>query len=365
MWEFGEDFLHSVKIKVFGIGGGGCNAVNTMITSKLEGVEFISANTDAQDLKASLSPIKIQLGQRITRGNGTGANPEIGKNAAREDMDKIKDAIIGTDMIFITTGLGGGTGTGGAPVVAEVAKELEVLTVAVATKPFLFEGKTRMKVAEEGLNELKKMADTVITVPNQRLLSIASKNSKLVDAFKLVDEVLLQAVRGISSLITSTGLINLDFADIATIMSEKGTALMGTGTAIGEHRAIEAAQKAISSPFLENATIGGAKGILINVTGGPDMTLYEVNEAAMLIQEEVDDEANIIFGAVIDETYDDQIIVTVIATGIGQQTEKKKLEVPSFMNDFIRDDMEIPPYVRKKKEQNNPLPIRGRGKLFN
>ncbi len=320
MLEFVENNELTAKIKVVGIGGGGGNAVNTMIAAGLSGADFIAANTDAQALKANASNIKIQLGEQVTRGLGAGANPEVGKKSALEDREKIREILEGSDMVFITAGLGGGTGTGAAPVIAQIAKEVGALTVAVVTKPFIFEGNRRMKQADEGLRELKAVVDTVITIPNQRLLAVAGKSTSMLDAFKKVDEVLLQAVKGISDLINVHGLINVDFADVKTIMSEMGMALMGTGMAEGENKALEAAQKAISSPLLEDIKIEGARGILINVAGGKDMSIFEVNEAAEKIKSEAHPDANIIFGAVIDDTLEDKMMVTVIATGLGSET---------------------------------------------
>jgi cell division protein FtsZ len=319
MIELEESLELGARIKVVGIGGGGGNAVNTMINAGLPGVEFIAANTDAQALRSNLSPIKVQLGEKITKGLGAGANPGVGKRAAEEDMEKIREYLNGADMVFITAGMGGGTGTGGAPVVARLAKELGALTVGVVTKPFLFEGKKRMKQAEDGMRELKDSVDTLIAIPNQRLLSIAGRNMPILETFKKADDVLLQAVRGISDLITVHGLINLDFADVRTIMSEMGMAMMGAAVSAGENRAVEAAQQAISSPLLEDVSIKGARGVLINITGGPTLSLHEVNEAATLVQEEADDDANIIFGAVIDEQMGDEVRITVIATGFGSQ----------------------------------------------
>lgn len=307
--------ITGARIKVIGIGGGGGNAVNRMIESGIEGIEFIVANTDLQALKRSRAPIKIQLGGKLTKGLGAGANPEVGRDAALEDTEKIIEALEGADMVFVTTGLGGGTGTGAAPIIASLATELQALTVAVVTKPFLFEGKRRMWQSEQGLRELRECVDTVITIPNERLLHAVDRNVSLTDAFKLADDVLRQAVQGISDLITVPGLINLDFADVKSIMAGMGLALMGAGRASGENRALEATQQAISSPLLEEATIEGAKGVLINVTGGPDLTLYEVNEASSIIREAADDDANIIFGAVIDESLRDEMKITVIATG--------------------------------------------------
>src|SRR5882672_755833 len=318
MIEF-VDASGAARIKVVGVGGGGGNAVNTMIAAGLPGVDFIAANTDAQALKANLAPIKMQLGEKLTRGLGAGGNPEVGKRAAQEDVERLREHLLDADMIFITAGMGGGTGTGAAPVIAKVAKELGSLTVGVVTKPFSFEGKRRMKQADDGMKELKASVDTLIAIPNQRLLSVAGRNSSMLETFKKADDVLLQAVRGISDLITVHGLINLDFADVRTIMSEMGMAMMGAAISQGENRAVEAAQKAISSPLLEDVSIHGARGVLINIAGGPDLTLHEVNEAATLIQEEADDDANIIFGAVIDEKMGDEVRITVIATGFGSQ----------------------------------------------
>ncbi|MBW1684985.1 MAG: cell division protein FtsZ [Deltaproteobacteria bacterium] len=317
MLEFENASNQRASIKVIGVGGGGGNALDNMIDSGLQGVEFIAANTDAQALQHKLAPNKIQLGGETTRGLGCGADPDKGRGAALEVRERIRELLEGTDMVFVTAGLGGGTGTGAAPVLAEVAREVGALTVGVVTKPFLFEGRVRMRHAEQGLDELHRVVDTVITIPNQRLLALAGRNTAVQDAFKLADEVLFNAVRGISDLITIHGLINLDFADVRTIMNEMGVALMGTGTAQGEDRAVEAARAAISSPLLEDLSIDGAHGVLINITGCPSMTLYEVNEASTLIQEAAHEEANIIFGAVIDdEMPEDEIRVTVIATGL-------------------------------------------------
>ena len=304
-------------IKVVGVGGGGGNALNNMVLSGLSGVEFIAANTDAQALQHNLAPIKIQLGSEVTRGLGCGADPDKGRASAIEVRERLIELFRGTDMVFVTAGLGGGTGTGAAPVVAEVAREAGALTVGVVTKPFLFEGRVRQRHAQRGLDELHRVVDTVITIPNQRLLALAGKDTAMRDAFKLADDVLHNAVRGISDLITVHGLINLDFADVRTIMNEMGVALMGTGVARGEDRAEEAARMAISSPLLEDLSIDGAHGVLINITGGPDLTLYEVNEASTLIQEAAHEDANIIFGAVIDESIPEgEMRVTVIATGL-------------------------------------------------
>ena len=313
------------KIKVIGVGGGGGNAVNTMISSCLQGVDFINANTDAQALGVSNSPIKIQIGAQITKGLGAGSNPEIGRQSALESRDEIRPYLEGADMIFITAGMGGGTGTGAAPVIAEIARECSILTIAVVTKPFQFEGKKRNIQAEEGIAQLRETVDTLIVVPNQRLLSLGGRNLSLLEAFKKADDILYQAVKGISDLILVPGLINLDFADVKSVMSNMGMAIMGTGVASGENRAVEAAQRAISSPLLEDNTIQGAHGILLNITGGPDMSLYEVNEASSLIQEEADEDANIIFGTVIDQNMQDEIRITVIATGFDDINEEKRI----------------------------------------
>ena len=365
MFEIVEQNSMTARIKVIGIGGGGGNAVNTMIGAKLSGVDFMVANTDAQSLEASEAPVRIQLGGMVTKGLGAGANPEIGRRAALEDQEKIKECLEGSDMIFITAGMGGGTGTGGAPVLARVAREVGALTVGVVTKPFIFEGKKRMRQAEEGIEELKASVDTLIVIPNQRLLSIAAKTTTMLEAFHKADDVLLQAVRGISDLIITPGLINLDFADVRTVMAEMGLALMGASSASGENRAIEAAQKAISSPLLEDISIQGARGVLINITGGPDLCLHEVNEAASMIQEEAHDDANIIFGAVIDENLTDEIRITVIATGFGEAREEKKPASAPAVNvatlaaaaqknrkvvhlGTIVDDLDTPTWQRKK-----------------
>ena len=314
-----ENRINGAKIKVVGVGGGGCNAVNTMIRSGLSGVEYIVANTDAQALSISLADTKIQLGGTVTKGLGAGANPEIGKKSALEDYEKISEVLKGADMVFITAGMGGGTGTGAAPVIAKLAKELGALTVGVVTKPFVFEGKKRFKQAEEGIRNLEESVDSLITIPNQRLLYLAGENLSLVDTFKKADEVLLNAVRGISDLINNTGHINADFADVSTVMANKGLALMGTGTAAGAGRAIKAATEAISSPLLEDISINGATGIIINITGSDTLSMHETNEAVTLIMEAADENAEIIFGTVIDNNMVDDIKVTVIATGLGGQ----------------------------------------------
>jgi cell division protein FtsZ len=357
LFEIEEDLGQVAKIRVIGVGGGGCNAVNTMITSRLEGVEFIVANTDLQALGISLAATKLQLGAQSTKGLGAGANPEVGRNATVEDIDKVREALSGADMVFVTAGLGGGTGTGGAPVITEVAKEMGALTVAVVTKPFLFEGKRRQQVAEEGLEELKKHVDTLITIPNQLLLSTSERSISLIESFKKADEVLLHAAKSISDLITIPGLINLDFADVKTIMSEMGMAFMGMGIASGENKAMDATQKAITSPLLEDISINGARGLLINITGGKDLTLHEVNDASTLIQEEADEDANIIFGAVIDPKMEDEVRITVIATGFGIGEAKRIAELKKSISPLSRsiDDHNVPAYLRNDFDGSEPV----------
>jgi cell division protein FtsZ len=325
LFELEEAPQAAAKIKVIGLGGGGSNAVSRMIAAQSIGVEFIVANTDNQALRASPAPVKIQLGAKLTQGLGAGSNPQIGRDAALEDPEQITRLLEGADMVFITAGLGGGTGTGAAPVVASLAKDLGILTVAVVTKPFHFEGRRRMQQAEAGLDAMRGVVDTLITIPNQRLLSVVDRGTPLVDAFRVADSVLQQAVQGISDLILVPGLINLDFADVRTIMSGMGMAMMGTGIGHGENRALDAAQKAVASPLLDDSTIDGAKGILINFTGGVDLSLHEVEEAARIVQEAAHDEANIIFGAVIDPSVRDEVRMTVIATGF---IEKKETFTP-------------------------------------
>jgi len=309
------------KIKVIGLGGGGSNAVNRMLAARFTGVDFIVANTDLQALRASPIPIKLQLGARLTGGLGAGSDPEIGKRAAEEDREQIAKLLKGADMVFLTAGLGGGTGTGAAPVVAAIAKQLGILTVAVVTKPFLFEGRKRSQQAEAGLTQLRGVVDTLITIPNQRLLSVVERGTPLLEAFRVADSVLHQAVQGICDLILVPGLINLDFADVRTVMSGMGIALMGAGAGKGEHRALDAAQKAVASPLLDDTCIEGARGILINFTGGPDLSIHEVEEAARVVQEAAHEEANIIFGAVIDGGIGDEVRVTVIATGFAEKRD--------------------------------------------
>ncbi|MFO7569944.1 MAG: cell division protein FtsZ [Smithellaceae bacterium] len=355
MFELTEVCLeNSARIKVIGAGGGGGNAVNTMISYALRGVDFIIANTDAQALDASRAPVKIQIGTEITKGLGAGSNPEVGKQSALESRDEIRRHLEGADMIFVTAGLGGGTGTGAAPVIAQIARECCALTVAVVTKPFQFEGKKRNTQAEEGILALRDVVDTLIVVPNQRLLSLGGRNLSLLDAFKKADDILYQAVKGISDLIIVPGLINLDFADVKNIMSNMGMALMGTGTGTGENRAIEAAQKAISSPLLEDNTIQGAQGILLSITGGPDLSLYEVNEASSLIQAEAHEDANIIFGTVIDENMKDEIRITVIATGFEDVMKKRQTPANvSHLGGFRKEDLSTPTFMRKEKSRDH------------
>jgi cell division protein FtsZ len=348
--EFDDTATHRAVIKVVGVGGGGGNALNNMVVSGLQGVEFIAANTDAQALQYNLAPIKIQLGSEVTRGLGCGADPDKGRVSALEVRERLTEIFRGTDMVFVTAGLGGGTGTGAAPIVAEVAREAGALTVGVVTKPFMFEGRVRQRHAQRGLDELHRVVDTVITIPNQRLLAIAGKNTAMKDAFKLADDVLYNAVRGISDLITVHGLINLDFADVRTIMNEMGVALMGTGVARGDDRAEEAARMAISSPLLEDLSIDGAHGVLINITGGPDLTLYEVNEASTLIQEAAHEDANIIFGAVIDESVPEgELRVTVIATGL--EGERVRREREQRREVAVEDVAKVTPLRRE------PVPV--------
>ena len=363
------DLARFAKIKVIGIGGGGCNAINSMIsTSAITGVDFIGVNTDAQALLTCSASIKIQIGEDLTKGLGAGGNPEIGKQASEESKEKIKEVLADSDMVFLTCGEGGGTGTGATPIIAEIAKENGALTVAVVTKPFTFEGTRRMLVADEGILNLKEKVDTLIVIPNQRILDVVDKKMTLVEAFRIVDSVLGQGVTGISDLITLPGLINVDFADVRTVMSNAGSALMGIGTGVGENRAAAAARMAISSPLLE-ISIDGAKGVLFNITGGNDLTMNEVDEAAKLIAAAVDDQANIIFGATIDEQMVDQVKITVIATGFDEAKRRlqeltAKPELPEFKQEENgavtppsteeqiqdeEDELDIPAYLRQGK----------------
>ncbi len=371
-FEFVENTISKgANIKVIGVGGGGGNAVNRMIESGIEGISFLVVNTDLQALSMSKAPVKIQIGSKRTRGLGAGADPEVGREAALEDTEKIIDALEGADMVFITAGMGGGTGTGAAPIVAGLASELEILTVAVVTKPFGFEGRRRMQNAEKGIRELHECVDTIITIPNDRLLTTVDRNTSLADSFRMADDVLRQAVQGISDLITVPGMINLDFADVRTIMRGSGIALMGTGQASGENRAIQATNAAIASPLLEEASIEGAHGVLVNVTGGSNLTLHEVNEATSIIQKAAHPEANIIFGAVIDERMQDEMKITVIATGFDQAAQAANqppattmvagnvVSVPSFgriapaserVAPAAEADLDAPTFLRRKSE---------------
>jgi cell division protein FtsZ len=362
-------------IKVVGVGGGGGNAVNHMIDAHIEGIQFLVANTDLQALKRSLAPVKLQLGAKLTKGLGAGANPEVGRDAALEDTEKIIEALEGADMVFVTVGLGGGTGTGAAPIIASLAAELGALTVAVVTKPFPFEGRHRMRQAEAGLEELRSVVDTLITIPNERLLQTVDRKTALGNAFRHADDVLRQAVQGISDLITVPGFINVDFADVKAIMKGMGIALMGTGHAAGENRALEATQSAISSPLLEEASIEGARGVLVNITGGSDLTLFEVDEAMRLIHDAADPDANIIFGTVPDERMENEMKITVIATGFEREylaavadkvqplqnrqplaggANQRMLHQPSASpaQPAARgeDDLDVPTFMRKKAD---------------
>jgi cell division protein FtsZ len=328
--SFSEERLEGAKIKVIGVGGGGCNAVNRMIRAKVEGVEFIAANTDQQALKLSQAPVKLQIGAKLTKGLGAGANPEVGRKAALEDTEKIIEALEGSDMVFITAGLGGGTGSGSAPVVASLASELGALTVAVVTKPFAFEGKRRLTQAEHALSELVSCVDTVIVIPNERLMETVERGTSFFEAFRIADDILRQAVQGISDIITIPGIINRDFADVKAIMAGQGYAVMGTAVASGSNRAVDAANRAISSPLLEDNSINGAQGILINVTGSSSLSLHEVHEASTIIQKAAHENANIIFGAVMDDAMKESVKITVIAAGF-REAGKKQQQRPSFM----------------------------------
>jgi cell division protein FtsZ len=360
-FEFADEVLSPARITVIGTGGGGNNAVNTMIKSMAEGVEFIAVNTDAQVLSSNVAPVKLQIGAKLTKGLGAGADPEVGRQAALEDQDRIKECLQGADMVFVTVGLGGGTGTGSAPIIGRLAKEAGALTVGVVTKPFNFEGKQRAKQAEDGLQALKDVVDTVIVIPNQRLLGIIDKNTPLFDAFKIADDVLSQAVQGISDLITTPGLVNVDFADVRAIMTGRGRAVMGTGIAIGDGRAVEAAHKAISSPLLEDGSMDGARRVLINITGTEDMTLFEINEATSIIQEEAHEDANIIFGSAIDESLGEGLKVTVIATGfeevvpVEEPVMKKAVNFETYAGGKA---MDTPAFIRKGR-QNSGSEFRG------
>ena len=370
MFEFDTETANPAQIKVIGVGGAGNNAVNRMIDAGLRGVEFIVINTDKQDLGLSRAAQKIQIGEKLTRGLGAGANPDIGSRAAEESRDELVQAIKGADMVFVTAGMGGGTGTGAAPVVASIAKEMGILTVGIVTKPFNFEGKVRSRNAELGIKMLKESVDTLVVIPNERLLQVAESKTSVKDAFIMADDVLRKGVQGISDLISVAGLISLDFADVKTIMKETGYAHMGTGKAGGENRAVDATKKAIQSPLLET-TIDGAKGVLLNVTGGLDLGIFEINDAAEMVREAADPEANIIFGAVIDETLGDEVLVTVIATGFSDEEdgfslrlpkqndaklggkpqdsgESKQIAVDRLFSQFDSDDLDVPEFLRNK-----------------
>jgi cell division protein FtsZ len=335
MFQFEEEKLPAV-IKVIGVGGGGSNAVTSMFQSDIKGVQFVVANTDMQALELSRAPIKLQIGSKLTCGRGAGANPEIGRNAALEDAEKIKAAIAGADMVFITAGMGGGTGTGAAPIIASLARELGALAVGIVTKPFSFEGIARMHKADEGIAELKKNVDALIVIPNERLLNLAEKKTTLLESFKLADSVLGQAVKGISDVVMVPGYVNVDFADVKTVMASKGRAVMGTGIGRGEGRAVDAAQKAIASPLLEDGSIKGARGVLINITGGNDLGINELNEATAIIKEEVDPGANIIFGAVINPVMSEEVMVTVIATGFDEAGVRERVKRPASLREFMK-----------------------------
>ncbi|MEW9033902.1 MAG: cell division protein FtsZ [Planifilum fimeticola] len=354
MLEFDMDVEQIAQIKVIGVGGGGSNAVNRMIEAGVQGVEFIAVNTDAQALNNSLAPIKLQIGEKLTRGLGAGANPEIGKKAAEESRESIENVLKGADMVFVTAGMGGGTGTGAAPEIAAIARELGALTVGVVTRPFTFEGRKRSLQAEQGVAALKEKVDTLIVIPNDRLLEIVDKNTPMLEAFREADNVLRQGVQGISDLIAVPGLINLDFADVKTIMTERGSALMGIGTATGENRAAEAAKKAICSPLLETS-IDGARGVLMNITGGTNLSLYEVNESADIVASAADPEVNMIFGAVINEDLKDEIIVTVIATGFDHKNQEEAPRRKPHMD--VRDDKPSKGLVITPYSENDDLNI--------
>ena len=355
MIQFDNLAEQSAKIKVVGIGGAGGNALNGMIEAGLSGVEFIAVNTDAQNLENNRAPSRIQIGKNLTKGLGAGANPEIGLRAAEEDKEAIINSLSGADMIFITCGMGGGTGTGAAPIIAEIAKDLGALTVGIITQPFTFEGLTRQKNAEKGIEEMRKCIDTLIVIPNDRVFSIIDRNTPAISAFKVIDSILLEATRSISDLINNHGYINLDFADIRTVMLGMGDALMGTGVASGEGRAVAAAEEAISSPLLDGVNINGALGVLINITGGSNFTLWEVNEAASIIQEAAGERVNVIFGMVVDEALTDDLRVTVIATGFNKEAKiKTQMEtpksVPKNFEPMDFSELDKPTFIRKHKE---------------
>ncbi|MCM0080200.1 cell division protein FtsZ [Geomonas sp. Red32] len=359
MFHFDESIDQSAKIKVIGVGGSGGNAVNTMMAVGIAGVDFIVANTDAQALRMSKAQVKIQIGTELTKGLGAGANPNVGRDAALEDKDKLTEALKGADMIFIAAGMGGGTGTGAAPIIAEVAREQGALTVGVVTKPFTREGRQRLTKGEDGIKELKKHVDSLIVIPNDRLLGLAGKSMSILDAFKPSDDVLRQAVQGISDLITQSGLINVDFADVKSIMSERGMAMMGIGLGNGENRAIDAAVRAISSPLLEDIDISGAKGVLVNISGSASMTMDEFDAASKIIHEKVHEDANIIIGLVIDESLGETIKITAIATGFGDRFDLEKgrheLKNVSAVAKQREVDREIPTFIREKHQRDTQI----------
>jgi cell division protein FtsZ len=353
-----EEARAGARIKVVGVGGGGSNAVNRMVTAGLDGVEFIVANTDLQALKLNVAPHKLQIGSKLTKGLGAGADPNVGRQAALEDTEKLIEALDGADMVFVTTGLGGGTGTGAAPVIASLASELGALTIAVVTKPFRFEGKKRQTQAEQGLEELRECVDTVITIPNERLLATIGRTTSLNDAFTNADDVLRQAIQGISDLILVPGMINLDFADVKTIMAGMGLAIMGTGMAEGENRAMLAANAAISSPLLEDASVRGARGVIINVTGGSDLSLIEVSEASAIIQEAAHEEANIIFGAVVDPKMEGRVKITVIATGFDRPAAAQSAAASA-----VQTPVDLQSYAAWKQESGERIAANGGSRL--
>ncbi len=357
MFEFDETIDQSAKIKVIGVGGGGGNVVDAMIDANIGGVEFIVANTDAQALKRSKAPTKVQLGTKLTKGLGAGANPDTGREAAMEDRSRIAELLSGADMVFVACGLGGGTGTGAAPIIAEVARELSALTVGVVTKPFSREGRQRMSKADAGAAELKSVVDSLIVIPNDRLVGLAGKNTSILDAFKPADDVLRQAVQGISDIITTSGLINVDFADVKSVMSERGMAMMGIGIASGEKRASEAAHQAISSPLLEEIDISGAKGVLVNITGSSNMTMEEFDEASRIVHEKVHEDANIFVGLVVNEEMEDTLQITAIATGFGACFEKERSKLDAVKEDAARRigtnvDLDVPTIIRKQQRDS-------------
>ncbi len=372
--KFRETFVQSANIKVIGVGGGGGNAINRMVMANIKGVDFIAANTDAQALKYSLAPQRLQLGEKVTRGLGVGGDPSIGKKAAEESKSLIRETLRGADMVFVTAGFGGGTGTGGAPVVAEIAKSLGALTVGVVTKPFMFEGKVRAKQAEEGMNELRSKVDTLLVIPNQKLFSVIDKNTSLLDTFKKVDEVLQRAVQSISDIITQHGVVNVDFADVRTIMQSAGNALMGAGMANGQNRARIAAEKAVTSPLLEDVSINGANKVLVNITGGLNLTMYETEQIMTVMHNYISSDANVIFGAVFDEKLQEELKVTVIATGFSPHKEPSRHQYSQGYNHerqrplplsteedddasvpdprdkgYSKNDINVPAFIRKQK----------------